>query len=353
MGTGKWLWPNTQTTAAPTGDPVEMVYYDPIGEGKLRPEFVQPTPYGNVLINLREQTVNDLEKLAFDNSVAEGQMPSAGTAFRALAYLGSKAEESHKTQRYLYEQAHEQRARKLLIMAKRTWNQPRKVQAAGYNNRYGAMELDVADLDGGYAINVVQDSSRPKTLTEKLQAFQLALEGGLIDPKDPSARDYVLDMLGLQDIDPANHLQEEKAARDLEKLKAGIQPMTNPFERWEIPLRVTVEYLFTEEFEALPDETRNGILMWAQWLSEMLQVSRGAQLGAAPGVPPMGPAGGVPAGVGPGSAPAPNLKAGPGGQSPGHVLHQVPGADVSNSQVQMAAMREAADVIPNSPPPAA
>lgn len=353
-GTVKLLWPTSQTTPPPSGDPVELAQWDPIGDGKVKPEYFSGHAYGPELIKLREQIVSDINELGFNNSVAEGEMPGSGTAFRALAYLGSKAEETRKTQRYLWEQAHELRGRKIVKMARKIWTEPRKIQTAGFNNRYGSIELDVADLDGGYEITVIQDSSKPKTMTEKLQALQMAQQGGYVNPQDPSTRDFVLDALGLNDLDPSDHLQYEKAERDLQKLIQGIQPMESPFEKWDIPLKVLADYTLTEEFENLPAPARNGILMYAQYVSEKLQVAQGAPLGA-PALPPPGPQQPGPAGPShpPGRGPAPSAKAGPGGQSASHVLGQVPGATVSAPQVEGAAIQEAASVVPNSPSPTA
>jgi hypothetical protein len=361
-GTQKLLWPITQTTPIPSGDPVEIVQWDPQGDGKVRPEYVSGHAYGGELIQLRNQVVNDFKEIGAMNSAAEGELPGGGTAFRLAAYMGAKAEESRKTQRYLWEQAHEIRARKLIKMARKVWTEPRKIQAAGFNNRYGAIELDAADIpDGGYELNVIQDSSKPKTQTEKLQVIQLAQQGGYINPQDTQTREYVLDALGLQDLDPSDALQYDKADRDLEKLKNGIQPMESPFEKWDIPLKVLADYTLTEEFEELPDPTRNGILMYAQYLSEKLQVAQGAPMGAPmppPGPPmPGGPGGPMPAGHGQGGPGLPPSqlarKGGAGGQPAPHVLSQVPGATVGAPQVEMAALREAADVIPNMPSPTA
>jgi hypothetical protein len=343
-GTGKWLVPTTQPITQLSGDPVEKVEYDPLGDGKVKPEFINPTPYGPVLIQLREQIVADFKELGYSNSVAEGEMPGAGTAFRLAAYMGAKAEETRKTMRYLWEQAHELRARKLIKMARKVWTEPRKVQTAGFNNKFAAQQLEAADIpEDGYELNVIQDSSKPKTQTEKLQVLQLAQQGGYVNPQDPQTREYVLEALGLQDLDPTDHLQYMKADRDLEKLKRNIQPMESPFEKWDIPLRVTALYTLTEEFEDSPENIRNGILMYAQYLSDKLQVAQGAPLGLpqpGPGGPPPSPADLA-------------AKGGPGGQPAAHVLGQVPGAQVSNSQVQGAAVREAANIVPNSPSPSA
>lgn len=335
-GVVKLLWPITQSTPIPSGDPVEVAQWDPQGDGKVKPEYFSGHAYGPEMVKMREQIVADINALGFNNSVAEGEMPGSGTAFRALAYLGSKAEETRKTQRYLWEASHEIRARLILKMARKVWTEPRKIQTAGYNNRYGATQLDISEIDGGYQINVIQDSSRPKTQTEKLQALQMLQQGGYVNPQDPSTREYVIDTLGMNDVDMSDHLQFAKAARDLENLKQGIQPMESPFQKWDIFLKEFADFTMTEQFEALDPGTRNGILMYTQYISEKLTLATGGGMPPQPGVP--------------GAAPGPG---GPGGTPASHVLGQVPGAQVSNDQVQGAAMKEAANVVPNSPSPQA
>jgi len=349
-GTSKVLWPSTQTTPPPSGDPIELVQWDPIGEGKVKPEVI-PGRTNTALFQYRQSVIEDIKELGMTNQFAEGEMPGSGTPYRLAAFMSAKAEETRQTMRYLWEQAHELRARKIVKMARKVWTEPRKIQTAGYNNRFGATELQAADLDGGYELEVVQDSSKPKTMTEKLQVLQMAQAGGYVNPQDPGTRDYVLTTLGLNDVDPADHLQYEKAERDLEKLKQGIQPMESPFEKWDIPLKVIATYTLTEEFEALDEATRNGILMYAQYLSEKLQVAQGAPIGTPPLPPPAGPQ--PVAGAShppPGRAPAPS---GVGGQSDSHVLGQVPGSQVSAGQAENASISEAAHVIPNSPSPSA
>lgn len=364
-GTVKLLWPTTQTTPYPTGDPIEIAQWDPLGDGKVKPEYFSGHAYGPELMALRKQIVDDINELGFNNSVAEGDMPGSGTAFRALAYLGAKAEETRKTQRYLWEQAHELRARKVLKMARKVWTEPRKIQTAGFNNRFGAQEIDVADLDGGFELNVIQDSSRPKTMVEKMEALQMLQQGGYVNPTDSGTREYVIDTLGMNDLDLGDHLQYEKAERDLQKLISGIQPMESPFEKWDIPLQMFANYTLTEEFEAQPPNIRQGILMYAQYISEKLSAATAPPLmPGGPPPPPNGPGapaadGHPPGAVAPGHRPPGALppseaakKGGIGGQPAPHVLGQVPGLQVTPMQVQGAAMREAANIVPNVSPQA-
>ncbi len=365
-GTVKCLWPTTQTTPPPTGDPIEIVQWDPLGDGKVKPEYFSGHAYGPELMQLRKQIVDDINDLGFNNSVAEGDMPGSGTAFRALAYLGAKAEETRKTQRYLWEQAHELRARKLLKMARKVWTEPRMVQVSGFNNRFGAQEIEVADLDGGFELNVIQDSSRPKTMVEKLEALQMLTQGGYVSSQDLSTKEYVLDTLGMTELDISDHLQFEKAERDLQKMIQGIQPMESPFENWAISLKLFADYTLTEDFEALPDNVRHGILMYTQYVSEKLQVASAPPPGPAmPGGPPP-PPGALPAHPGaphgavaphhpPGALPPSQVakKGGIGGQPAPHVLGQVPGLQVSSQQVQGAAQQEASNLVPNAANPQA
>lgn len=326
----KLLWPTSQNTPAPTGDPVEITYWDPIGDGKVKPEFFGGKAYGAELMQKRQQIVADMDELSLSNQASEGESPGAGTAFRALAFMASKAEETRKTQVFLCEASHEMRARKVIKMARKVWSTPRKIQTAGFNNRYGAQQIEASDLEGDFELNVIQDSSRPKTLSEKLQAYQMLVTGGVVNAQDPANREYITDTLGVSDINLSDHLEFVKAERDLEAVKTGIQPQTNPFMKYPIHFTIFTDYIQTEEYEGLDPEIKAGVMAYAQWLQEMA---------APPPIP--GPPGGPP-----GPPPGPN---GIGGQTPGHVLHQVPGQGVAPAQVQAAAEKEGFDSIPNSP----
>lgn len=353
----KILWPTTQTTPAPTGDPIEITYWDPIGDGKVKPEFFGGHAYGSEIIQKREQIVGDFEALGFTNAISEGDMPGGGTAFRALAFASAKTEESRKTQRYLWEQAHTLRARLLVEMIQKVWTEPRKVQTAGFNNRMGAKLLEAADLQGDYELEVIEDSSRPKTLTEKMEVFQTLQEAGLVDNTDPGVRVYITDELGVQDFDLADNLDYGKAERDLQTVKQGMLPSANPYLIWPIQFKVFSEYTKTEEFEELPMQQQAFVMARTQWIQELMNppaanMAPGAQ--PPPGAPPTGtpphqslPGKHPPA---PGHAPAKatQAKGGAGGPSASHVLGATPGIQVSTPQVQHAAEVEGYNSLPTS-----
>jgi hypothetical protein len=282
--------------------------------------------------------VAEFAELSYSNSASEGQIPGSGTAFRALAFASAKAEETRKTQRYLWEQGHELRARKILKMAKRAWSEPRKIQTAGFNNKYGAQLIQDSDLEGEYELEVIQDSSRPKTQTEKMETFQLLLQGGLLSPNDPGNREYITDTLGVSDLNLTDHLQYVKAERDLQLVKTGLKPQDNPYMNYGIHLQTFADYIQTEEYEGLDSQLQQGLLTYAAFLQQM-------------NAPPPPPPGALPA---PQTGPehpmskAMAAKGGVGGQPASHVLGQIPGQAVSPPQVQRAAEIEGMAVVPNT-----
>lgn len=336
----KLLMPNTQENISQvSGDPVEMVRWDVIGEGKVKPEFFGGRAIDSLVLAKRQQIVAEFAELSYSNAASEGQIPAGGTAFRSLAFASAKAEETRKTNRYLWEQAHELRTRKMVKMIKRAWSEPRKIQTAGFNNKYGAQLIEAADLEGEYELEVVQDSSRPKTQTEKMETYQLLLSGGMISPQDPGNREYVTDTLGVSDLNLTDHLQYVKAERDLQLVKSGMKPQDNPFMNYGIHLQTFADYIQTEEYEELDPQLQQGILMYCTWLQQM---------NLPPAPPPGAPA--LPPSTGPEHplSKAMAAKGGVGGQPAPHVLGQVPGATVSPPQVQRAAEIEGMQVVPNA-----
>lgn len=324
---GKWVVPIDDTRTKLTNDPNDVVMFDP--DAKTPPKFIATSPIAAAVFSRRQTIVQEFQSLGYTTSLDTGDIP-ASAPFRALAFAGSKQDESRKTQRYLWELSHEIRAKKLLELAKIAWDEPRKVKAAGFNNKIGLMALDRADLVGEYSVNVVEDSSQPKTPTEKSQTVSMLIQGGLVDPRNPDVREYILDSLGETELDLIDHLSYVKAERDLETLKQGVGPMETPFMHWDIELNVISEYTLTEEFEDLDQNIRAHILLWCQYCQMKL---------APPPVPFPGP-GAQPPGKPAPKAPHPAGKA-LAGPTPGNVMHGVPGQQFSPQQVEAAANSEA------------
>lgn len=268
---GKWILPLTQQgTTKITGTPHDLVWFDNQGDGKTAPQFVLPHPYGPALPAKRQQIVADFEKLGYTEGVGAGEAPNGVKSFRGIAYLGAKQEENIATQRFLWEQATMLHKEKLLIMAQKVWDEPRKAKVAGFNGKFGMKELTGKDLQGNYGLSVVKDSSRPKTDSEKMQALTSAVQMGLVDMSEPQNRDFALTTLNLTEVNMADHYNYVKFDRDLEILKSGTMPVEVPAQKWDIWVKGLGNYQLTEEFEELDPAIQQGILMYFQYCSDKL-----------------------------------------------------------------------------------
>ena len=326
---GKWLWPKTQTADKPSGSPNEVIEYDPIGEGKNKPEFVQPNPIAESAFQLRQMILSDFQLIGNTLGVQQGQAPEGVKSFRGVAYLGAKAEEQSNTQRGLWELGNQIRYRKILKLVRTGWDEERKIKVAGYNGRYGMVSLSSADLDGMYDLDFVPDSSRPRLISEKIQAVQTGLQAGLIDPQDSGTREYLVDLLRLDEVNLVDHLQYLKAERDLETMKTGRVPQESPFQKWDVFLKVFANFTLTEEFEDLDISKRSLILAYTQRMSDMLSQATSKTM------PQAGP---------PGAAQAAAALAEMQGGNPGNPLSAIPGQEASPQQVQGGAQKEATAV---------
>jgi hypothetical protein len=270
-GGGKWLVPKTQQGSfQATGDPIDVHYWDPIGDGKIQPQFIQAATLGSWIAAKRQSIIADIERIGRTQGVSTGTAPNGVKSFRGVAYLGQKADEQLETPRYLFEQAHSLRKEKVIYLAQRYWDEPRKVRVAGFNGRSGAAMLDGSMLNGDYEIEWVEGSSRKKTLDEEMESFQVLLEAGMVDVMDSQTRDFVFDRLDLEGVNMADHLQFEKAIRDLDLLKQGQTPRENSMMKWDIPLRIISQFMQTEEFEGLDPQIQMFIEQYCQYISDKL-----------------------------------------------------------------------------------
>jgi hypothetical protein len=265
---GKWLWPTTQTNMKPpNGDPSDVVMWDPIGDGKTPPEFVQPSPFSGQVWQLRAALLQDFQQIGLQTGVQTGDA-GGQSAFRALAYLGAKASEQLNTQRFLWESAHCLRYKKVLAMAKFVWDDERQVKVAGPNGKYLYEAFNGENLRGDYEIDFVPNSSIPKTLDDKIQMLETFIQAGLVDITDPTVRQYIYDLANMEGVNLANELQFRKAERDLEAIKHGEMPHESPYQDWTIELKIFANFTLTEEFEALDPMLQSYVLAFCEYCNQ-------------------------------------------------------------------------------------
>ena len=346
--TGKWIAPKTQLGVfKPDGSPTEVVWYDNVGDGKTAPTFTQPNAISNQFYQWRGMVIQDMMSIGLTEAVTQGQAPGGGVgSFRGLAYLGAKANEQISTQRQLWEDAHELRYRKVLLMARLFWADERKAKIAGENGKFKAVSLTGQDLNGNYSVQLKPGSSKPKLLSEKLGFIQMAVEGKLLDPTDQDLKIELLRMFGLDNLDPKDKVHVDKALRDLDKAKRGDPSvmaswMANPYIKWDVLFRYFSEYTLSEEFEEQDPQIQASIMALAQMLNQkvtevaanaamgqMATAAMGAQGGSQPAQPQEA-----------GLAEAMNAQ-----QQQPNPLGQVPGQNTTPGQVEQAATAQGTNI---------
>lgn len=340
-GAGKWLVPTTQQGKPPSGDPNDVYEYDVIGDGKIKPEFISPQPFTPQVWQLRNTILQDFETLGLQPPIMAGQV-QGHEAFRTMAYAGAKAAESLNTQRFLWEQAHLLRYKKLNCMAKLAWDEPRKVRIAGHNGKLMYMTVQSEQLRGQYELDYVKGSSRPKTYEEKMTAFQTATQMMFINPADPTTRQFAFELFGLTGLVFSDELQYRKSERDLEMCKRGQLPRDTPYQKWDVFLKTFSDFTLTEDYEDLAPEIQLMIIGQTEHYNQMMiqvqqQQAMDAAMQAAQGQALMNAAGGGPPGKGkPGAPGGKGKQASPDEKT----LSGVPGQNVSNGAVEHAAQDE-------------
>jgi hypothetical protein len=274
-GAGKWLVPHTQAgTFKPEGSPVDIAWFDNIGEGKSAPTWIQPTPLHQQIYIHRTNIINDMMSIGLTEAVSTGQAPGGVGSFRGLAYLGAKAGEQLSTQRQLWEDSHELRYKKVLLIARLRWDDERKSRVAGVNGKYKAVSLTGADLNGNYEIQLKSGTSKPKSWSEKVGMLQMMIEGKVLDGTDPAVRQELLSFTGLEKFDQADQIHVDKALRDLDRAKRGedITPfLQNPAIKWDVEARFFTEYTLTEDFENDEPPIQAHIMQVCDFLQQKLQ----------------------------------------------------------------------------------
>jgi hypothetical protein len=339
---GKWVWPTTQTTKPPSGSPSDVVEFDPIGDGKIAPTFVQPSPFHGSVWQLRAAIKQDFLEIGMTEGIQAGMNPQGVTAFRGLAYLGAKAAEQISTQRALWETSHGLRHGKCLILAKRYWSEQRKVKVAGYNGRYGMKAFCGDDLKGDYTLTIVENSSRPRTDDEKQADFAMLVQGGMINPMDQATRDYIINQANLNSVNLVDHNQFMKAERDLDLVIAGQSPVITPYMKLDIFIQIFGEFTLAEEFEQLPPDAQQRVLTALEMMQQQ-QAAAQAQAAMAAAAS-AGPTPGQKLG---GAMAQRHGAAGGGAKKPG--LEGVPGQTVSPEASSAGAASEASQVASQLP----
>lgn len=266
MLSGKWIAAKGHNLIqeALTDESGEVIEFDPV-PGAGPPSHV-PTSSIPAYAYTEEQALdaimNDISGI---NEVSRGQAPGGGvTAAIAFQYLSEQDDTRIAIVSKRIEEAMALFGSLALRYAGKFYKTPRLLKIAGQNMEYTVQSFVGADLKENYDVVVVEGSTLPGSLTAK-RDFIMALDqrGYLGDPADPKSKEKILKMLEFGDVaefwnDYGLDMAQIKKA--IEEIKQGIDPPLHELDNHELYIKELNRYRKTDEFDALPPETKERIL---------------------------------------------------------------------------------------------
>ena len=258
MGNAIWLDPKGSGVDALTGEPGQVVKYNPVslgGTSFAKPERI-PAELSNVqpMLILIKMLDDQMERLAGTFYLESGQAPPGVTAASALAFLGEKGQKALSPFVQAWAKGWKCFEEQQLELARANWDDTRIRVMAGRNKQWETMKFMKSDLQG--AVNVVIDynSLFPKSqATERATLAQLA-QFGVINPADPEQNWRILEIFGETKIKGSVDLDVREAVKEADAfLTSGAPPELVPLvQNSQVHLIQHTDFAKTDEFKTLP-----------------------------------------------------------------------------------------------------
>lgn len=163
-----------------TTEPGLVIYYTP---GFEAPKPIPLTPLPNYVLQEVDRNQLDMNDIASQHEIAQGQTPPGVEAATAISFLQEQDDSALSDAVASVERGVEKLGRHLLSHAVQYWEVPRIVRVTGPGGVFESRELKGSDLQGATDYRVVEGSAKPRSFAAK-QAFIMELmKNGFIPPQ--------------------------------------------------------------------------------------------------------------------------------------------------------------------------
>ncbi len=200
MSMGVWLVPRGMLESPVTGEPGEMVYYNSIGDGRVKPERVSGIEPPRILYQYIEILDSAIEKLSGGFGVAHGQAPSGVRAASALAFLGERQQRAMAPQVQAWEVACEQIAAQQMWIFRQFAVDPRTRVVGGPTNQWSIEVWSSSDLQGKIIPRVQRGSASPKSNAQQRASVEALVTMGILDVTNADVQYNILRLFGETDL---------------------------------------------------------------------------------------------------------------------------------------------------------
>lgn len=288
-----------------TNSPWDIIKYS----GNVPPSFMDPMPMPQIVPMLLDRYKAGIDDMAGVNDSMFGQQKREQSGF-SMQYATNQGNMVRRRLFNKYVLFVEQIYKSFLRIVQSHWELPRTIHVLGKEKAFEAMDIQGADIDGGYDLVVEYGASLsldPTSRREEIITLMPLFEKAGVEPRTLLKMMKLNELSGMYDnLELASDRQREIFE---EMIGTGVYIKPRELQDHKNMLAFAYEYLMTTDFKYLTDDSK--ILIERHVLEREQLAAAGAQPAAgagAPGPAPEGANGTPPALPGPGGqAPAADL----------------------------------------------
>lgn len=313
-----WLLPKNSGITVITGEPGQLIEYNPlpIGPGgAVKPERVPGDGVPTSVIAWLEKIDKDMEELAGTFDVLKGNAPPGVTAGTALRLLLDRAVTRFTPVIKDFEDESARTIKDGLVIFQQLGIDKRQARITAEGKTWETAEFSSADVEGELDIIVEAGSAMPQSTVGFQAIVQDLVALGMIDPTNPETRYKILQRFGVSELAGAEDGDIKQSEREnwLFMSPRALVPTVNPqIDNHVVHILTHKKLCVTPEFERVDPAQR--MEMYQHIAEHTMAMAPAPMMGAGiPGQPGQPTEQGLP----PGAGPTPSGPMGPSQGAPG------------------------------------
>ncbi len=222
MGSADWTIPNGSNADRPTGEPGQIITYNPVGASGAKPEKVPGTGPHPSAVQMLQQIDKDFEELGGIFDILKGQIPKGLKAASGLKLLAERGFSRHMALINNWEDFNKSVKFQQLEIARQHFTEGRKKMLQDKLGVWEAKEFSKEDLRGKINVDVEAGSSYPRSQAAENALVLDLKEQGMIDVSDPHIHALVMQRLGQTDLSKFSDVDVKDAMREWKEFKDSI-----------------------------------------------------------------------------------------------------------------------------------
>lgn len=220
VGSPVWLRPRGSNAVNLTGEPGQVVDYNSLGPGNLKPERIPGQGLPGSFMEFIVMIDKAFEEIAATFDVIKGARPEGVSAGIALQILQERGMSRYGSLFILWETAWAEWATQALEIFRAFGTEERVLKIQGPDGAWEVQKFMGSDLTGALDVIAEAGSSMPRsTLLDRAEMEQL-VQLGVLNPQDPETQFKFLQVYGRTNLLPSMKADTKNAAIENEQFLA-------------------------------------------------------------------------------------------------------------------------------------